>query len=324
MRILVADDDRLTLESLTERLGRGGHHVTACENGDEAWTRATDQEPGFDMMVLDWMMPGIDGLELCRRLRKQTDRPYVYLIVMTVKGTPEDVVEGLDAGADDYLVKPFSWEELDARVRAGGRIVALQNQLIDAREALRVQAMQDPLTGILNHGAIMDSLLREVARADRESSPLSLILADLDDFKRINDEHGHVVGDKVLVEVARRMRSCLRPYDSVGRYGGEEFLTVLPNTEPGDAVTLAERVRTAISSTPFRVERLEVKVTLSQGVTSWSDPHPIPGERLIQAADRALYAVKHAGRNGVNLIRFDPREYEGSTVSARDPSAESG
>ena len=324
MRILVADDDRLTLESLTERLRRGGYEVTSCEDGDQAWEKATSKDHRYDMMVLDWMMPGIDGLELCRRLRRRTDSPYVYLIVMTVKGTPEDVVEGLDAGADDYLVKPFAWEELDARVRAGGRIVALQNELIEAREALRVQAMQDPLTKILNHGAIMDSLLREVSRAHREDAPLSLILADLDDFKRINDEHGHVVGDKVLVEVARRMRSCLRPYDAVGRYGGEEFLTVLPNTRPDTAVALAERVRSIVSTQPFLVEGVEVSVTLSQGVATWPDPRPIAGERLIQAADRALYAVKHAGRNGVHAVGFDPEEYEAAASTARKAAAGEG
>jgi two-component system, cell cycle response regulator len=317
VRILVADDDALTLESLVERLRRGGHDVTACEDGDDAWRRATAEDGDHDMMILDWMMPGIDGLELCRRIRRRTDRPYVYLIVMTVKGSPEDVVAGLDAGADDYLVKPFSWEELDARVRAGGRIVDLQNRLILAQDALRVQAMQDPLTRIMNHGAIMDSLLKEVARAHRESTPLSIILGDLDDFKRINDEYGHVVGDHVLVEVAKRMRSCLRPYDSVGRYGGEEFLTVLPSTEPEAALALAERIRSTISSDAIRVDGTDVSVTISQGVTVWADPHPIPGERLIQAADRALYAVKHAGRNGVNLVHFDPREYDGAAFTAR-------
>lgn len=317
MRILVADDDAVTLESVVERLQRGGHDVTPCRDGNDAWQQATTEAADHDMMILDWMMPGTDGLELCRRIRKRTDRPYVYLIVMTGKGAPEDVVAGLDAGADDYLVKPFSWDELDARVRAGGRIVDLQNRLILAQDSLRVQAMQDPLTGILNHGAIMDSILREVARAHRESSPLSVILGDLDDFKRINDEYGHVVGDHVLVEVARRMRSCLRPYDAVGRYGGEEFLTVLPSTEPEGALALAERVRNAISAEPVRVDGTEVRVTLSQGVAVWAEPHPIPGERLIQAADRALYAVKHAGRNGVNCVHFDPKEYDGMAFTAR-------
>jgi len=317
LRILVADDDQLTLESLVARLRRGGHDVTQCADGQEAWEQATGEEVGHEMMILDWMMPGIDGLELCRRVRGRTDQPYPYLIIMTVKGSPEDVVAGLDAGADDYLVKPFSWDELDARVRAGGRIVDLQSELIQAQEALRLQAMQDPLTGILNHGAIMDSLVREVARAHREQSPLSLILGDLDDFKRINDEYGHVVGDRVLVEVARRMRACLRPYDAVGRYGGEEFLTVLPSTEPKAAVALAERIRAAISGRPVPVGGIEVGVTLSQGVTVWEDPRPIPGERLIQSADRALYAVKHAGRNGVNCTLFDPREYDGVAFTAR-------
>jgi two-component system, cell cycle response regulator len=318
MRILLVDDDALTLESLAERLRRGGHDVTSCETGEEAWRKVT-AEPAHHMVLLDWILPGMDGLELCRRIRSRSGSPYVYLIMMTVRGEPEDLLQGFGAGADDYLVKPFSWEELDARVRAGERIVDLQNELIEARDALRVQAMQDPLTRILNHGAIMDSLLREVDRTCREGQPLSLILADLDDFKRVNDVYGHVVGDQVLVEVASRMRACLRSYDSVGRYGGEEFLVVLPNAGPEPAIGLAERIRSALSDRPFRLGSTEITVTLSQGVATWEKPHSIPGQLLIQAADRALYSVKHAGRNGVNHLRFDPREYDGVPVAGRGP-----
>jgi diguanylate cyclase (GGDEF)-like protein len=165
--------------------------------------------------------------------------------------------------------------------------------------------MQDPLTQILNHGAIIDTLLREIDRAHREHKPLSLILADLDGFKNVNDSYGHVAGDRILVEVASRMRNCLRSYDAIGRYGGEEFLIVLPNSEAAQAVRMAERIRLAVSQEPFRYGNVDLTVTVSQGVTTWTEPCPIPIERLIRSADGALYLVKNSGRNGVEFARFD-------------------
>jgi diguanylate cyclase (GGDEF)-like protein len=304
MQILVVDDDPLTLHMVVYRLRQCGHDVIACTDGDTAW-KVLERGALPNVAILDWMMPGINGPELCQRIRGRSDCPYVYIVMLTGRNNPEDLIAGLDAGADDYLTKPFHLGELDARLRAGKRIVDLQNELILARETLRVQAMQDPLTQILNHGAIVDRLLREIDRAHREHQPLSLILADLDGFKSVNDSYGHVVGDQVLVEVARRMRTCLRSYDAIGRYGGEEFLMVLPNSEAAQAVRLAERIRVAVSQEPFRFRNLALTVTVSQGVTTWTDPYPIPIERLIQSADGALYLVKNSGRNGVEYARFD-------------------
>lgn len=165
--------------------------------------------------------------------------------------------------------------------------------------------MQDPLTQILNHGAILDALLSEINRAQREEQSFSLILADLDGFKNVNDTYGHVAGDQVLIEVARRMRNCLRSYDALGRYGGEEFLVVLPNSDEAQAMGLAERIRLAIASEPFRFSQFDLMITISQGVTTWANPDSIPIERLIQSADRALYGVKHSGRNAVHHVQFD-------------------
>ena len=304
MRILVVDDDPLTLHMVVYRLRQRGHEVISCTDGDTAWNKL---ESGAvpNVAILDWMMPGLNGPELCQKIRGRSDCPYVYIVMLTGRNNPEDLIAGLDAGADDYLTKPFNLGELDARLRAGKRIVDLQNELISARERLRIQAMQDPLTQILNHGAIIDTLLREVDRAHREHQALSLILADLDGFKNVNDTYGHVMGDQVLVEVARRMRNCLRSYDAIGRYGGEEFLMVLPNSEASQAVRLAERIRVAVSQDPFRLGNQDLTVTVSQGVTTWTDPYPIPIERLIQSADGALYLVKNSGRNGVEYARFD-------------------
>jgi two-component system cell cycle response regulator len=309
MRVLVVDDDPLTLHMVVYRLRQWGHEVVSANDGTSAW-ELIESTPAPNVVIMDWMMPGISGPELCRRIRGRAGAPYLYVILLTGRNHYEDLIAGLDAGADDYLTKPFHLGELDARLRAGKRIVDLQNELISTREALRIQAMQDPLTQILNHGAILDALLREVDRAHRQHQPVSIILGDLDSFKAVNDTYGHIVGDQILIEVAERMRACLRSYDSIGRYGGEEFLMVLPNSDADQALSLAERIRMAVSNTPFRYKDLELHVTLSQGVTTWTEPYPFPLDRLIQTADGALYLVKHAGRNGVEYAHFDLGEDE--------------
>jgi diguanylate cyclase (GGDEF)-like protein len=304
MRILVVDDDPLTLHMVVYRLRQWGHEVISCTDGDSAW-KVLEGGMVPNVAILDWMMPGLNGPELCQKIRSKKDCPYVYIVLLTGRNNPEDLIVGLDAGADDYLTKPFHLGELEARLRAGKRIVDLQNELISARETLRIQAMQDPLTQILNHGAILDALLNEINRAQREDQPLSLILADLDGFKNVNDSYGHVAGDQVLIEVSRRMRNCLRSYDAIGRYGGEEFLIVLQNSDDSQALRLAERIRVAVCSEPFRFHHVDLTVTVSQGVTTWTNPDSVPIEQLIQAADRALYGVKNSGRNGVQHVQFD-------------------
>ena len=303
MKILVVDDDPLTLHMVVYRLRQWGHEVISCADGESAWKVLADGMVP-NVAILDWMMPGMNGPELCQKIRSKMDCPYVYIVLLTGKNNQEDLIAGLDAGADDYLTKPFHLGELEARLRAGKRIVDLQNELIAARETLRIQAMQDSLTQILNHGAILDALLSEINRSHREYQSLSLIMADLDGFKKVNDSYGHVMGDQVLIEVARRMRNCLRSYDAIGRYGGEEFLIVLPNSDDLQALRLAERIRLAVSSEPFRFHNIDLTVTVSQGVTTWNEPHPIPVEQLIQAADRGLYIVKNGGRNGVEHVPF--------------------
>lgn len=301
MRILVVDDDPVTLEPLKTLLGKWGHTVMTATHGEEAW-EVLQEDEAPDLIVLDWMMPGMSGLDLARKVRALEEGPYVYLMMVTAKTDPGDLLAGFEAGVDDYLSKPVDWGEMKVRLRAAERIVDLQNELIDAREALRVQAMQDPLTEVLNHGAIVEALAREMDRAHREDRALSLSLADLDEFKAVNDSYGHLAGDRVLVEVARRIRHSVRSYDFVGRYGGEEFLLVLPGTAPREAEALAERVRNAISSEPFQVEGSRIRVTLSQGVCTWTQPPPASTDALIDAADRALYRVKKSGRNGVETV----------------------
>ena len=319
MQILVVDDDPITLHMVVSRLRQWGYDVLSCADGEKAW-KLLEEGAKPQMAIVDWMMPGIDGTELCQKVRERPDSPYVYFILLTGRRKPEDLIVGLDAGADDYLTKPFHLGELDARLRAGKRIVDLQNELITARESLRIQAMQDPLTHILNHGAIFDALMREIDRAYRGHQPLSLIMADLDSFKSVNDSYGHVVGDQVLIEVAQRMRNCLRSYDVIGRYGGEEFLMILPDSDASQSVRLAERVRHAVSQEAFRFQDFELTVTVSQGVTTWTEPYPIPVERLIQVADGALYLVKNSGRNGVEYAQFDIRAEETFSSSVPLPT----
>ena len=304
MRILVADDDPLSLHMVVYRMRQWGHEVVTCSDGLQALEILESDSPP-SIAILDWMMPGLDGVQLCQRIRARTNTPYIYIILLTGKDNPEDLITGLDSGADDYLSKPFHLGELEARLRAGKRIVDLQTELIAARETLRVQAMQDPLTQVFNHGAILDYLGRELARAHRENQPLSLILADLDGFKTVNDSFGHLAGDQVLVEATKRMQACLRPYDAIGRYGGEEFLIVLPGSDTPTIMTQAERIRCSVSEEPIFFQQHPLTVTVSQGVTTWTRGCPVQVGSLIQVVDEALYAAKDGGRDRVEFAHVN-------------------
>jgi diguanylate cyclase (GGDEF)-like protein len=218
----------------------------------------------------------------------------VYVLLLTAKNRHEEVVEGLDAGADDYVTKPCDPFELEARLRAGTRILELQDQLVNARETLRLQATHDSLTGLLNRTAVLDALQRELARSERTAAGLAVIMVDVDHFKAINDTHGHIVGDDVLRAVAGRMRSSIRTYDSIGRYGGEEFLVVAPGCGVAVARELAERLRTSVCGTAITYEDGSLDVTVSLGVAVRTGA---PAGLLLRAADQALYQAKSRGRN---------------------------
>ena len=296
MKILVAEDDtdsRLLLERL---LTRWGYEVVSCHDGLAAW-RALGKPGAPRLAILDWMMPGMDGPEICRRLRRRTWDHYVYVLLLTAKGGAEDIVGGLDAGADDYLAKPFDPHELRARLRTGRRIIELQADLTAAREALRYHATRDALTGLWNRAAILEILDRESTRAAREGAPLAVLIADVDHFKAVNDTSGHAAGDDVLREVATRLVRSVRPYDSVGRYGGEEFLFVLPHCEPSEAAGVAERVRCAVSGEPIGIPQGTVSVTVSLGVAASRGIGDT--DATVRAADAALYRAKDAGRDRV-------------------------
>src|SRR5208282_4273324 len=235
--------------------------------------------------VLDWMMPGRDGIDICRSLRQRKGRAYIYIILLTARGQKEDIVEGLEAGADDYVTKPFDPYELRARLRAGQRIVDLQEQLLQAREALRDQASRDPLTDLWNHGTILAILRKEVARASRTHSPFAVTIADLDRFKAINDTYGHSAGDAVLREVSRRLRAATRSFDSLGRYGGDEFLVVVPGFDPATAVRFAESLRARIDRKAVETPEGLIPVTLSLGVVALKNLCDLKAETLVRVAD---------------------------------------
>lgn len=300
-RILIAEDDPVSRRLLEATLNKWGYEVVVCVNGNDAWA-ALQRENAPCLAILDWMMPGMDGLELCRQIRLQGDEPYVYILLLTAKSQKADVVAGMDAGADDYITKPFDAHELKVRLRAGQRIINLQNELIRAREALRMQATYDGLTGLLNRAKVLESLRKEMARSSRDKGAIGVAMVDLDHFKNINDTYGHLSGDVVLNKAAQRMVNILRTYDLIGRYGGEEFLVVLPHCDAQNAVRAAERLRAGLAEQPIQVsDRQEILVTASIGVISTSDYPSASLDELIRAVDEALYRAKRMGRDRVEV-----------------------
>lgn len=292
MKILIAEDDMTSRLVLGATLKKMGHQVTAASNGREAWD-ALNQEH-FPLLISDWMMPDMDGLELCRRIRAAHQTQYTYIVLLTALGGKSSYLDGMDAGADDFITKPFDEDTLVARLRVAERILALH-------ETLRTQAMFDGLTGLLNRTAIMDCLTAEMERAAREGKDLSVVLLDLDHFKRVNDTHSHAAGDAVLKEAARRMKSAMRGYDQVGRYGGEEFLIVAPGCGEQDSLTLAERVRGCIGSAPVQTPEGPLDVTCSLGAALACATPRQAADALIERADTALYRAKANGRNRTEL-----------------------
>lgn len=305
MDILIAEDDPVSRKLLQTTLNKWGYDVVSCADGVEAWDIIKGGRAP-KLLILDWMMPGIDGAELCRRIRSLESREYRYIILLTARVQKEDVVAGLEAGADDYITKPFDKQELQVRLRAGRRIVDLQEQLLSAQEILREQAIHDPLTGLLNRRAIVDHLESEISRAQRENIPFSLVMLDLDHFKSVNDTFGHMAGDAVLRQTAIRMTQVLRDYDSVGRYGGEEFLLIMPNCDTETATKLAERIRERIASNRMDTSEGMINVNASLGVVSIPAGRVIAADQVIAAADAALYRAKAAGRNRVEMGQINP------------------
>lgn len=299
MKILVADDDPINRRLLKAFLVKGDYEVILARDGEEAWS-ILRQVGSPKLAILDWSMPGMDGTQICRELRKQKDKPYVYVLLLTSMSLETEVIAGLDAGADDYLTKPFKREELKARLRTGRRILALQEQLLSANDTLQFQLARDELTGVQSRLAIMETLRIELVRSQREKTTLGVLMTDLDHFKHVNDTYGHLAGDEVLREAAKRMRASMRPYDAVGRYGGEEFLVVIPGCNVSSAMSRAEELRQAIGKNPVETPEGMIQVTMSLGVAVGAKPAELEG--LLRLADAALYEAKNKGRNQVATI----------------------
>lgn len=298
MKLLIAEDDSTSRTMLAAIAGKWGYEPIAVEDGEAAWTILLADDPPR-LLLLDWEMPVLDGLKLCQRIRQQETNDHPYIILLTARSDTTDIVNGLHAGSNDYIAKPFENTELQARLQVGQRMLKLQTELNQVRENLAYQANHDVLTGLMNRRAVLQALEKEISRTQRTQETLCIALCDIDYFKQVNDSHGHLVGDAVLEEVARRMTTVLRPYDHIGRYGGEEFLIVM-NTRSDQILRTFERLRCAIAEKPFVIEQMTLSITMSFGISTLL---PTSDKRdamsLIASADESLYKAKEAGRNCV-------------------------
>ncbi|BBA70755.1 GGDEF domain-containing protein [Geobacter sulfurreducens] len=295
MRILIADDDVTSRTMLTGLMKRWGYDVVEAIDGAQAWEELQKSDAP-KLAVLDWVMPVMDGVEVIRLVRARSAEHLPYILLLTAKNGTDDVIRGLDAGADDYVGKPFSLGELRARIQVGRRTVELHSRLQETQEALNHQATHDPLTGVMNRRAIIDHLEKELSRVKRDGGRLSIGIVDIDHFKRVNDRYGHQTGDEVLCGCVGVLGGLLRDYDLLGRLGGEEFLVVAPGTGD-DCSHLYERLRAAIASTKFTSRVKPVSVTISIGVAVSDGTTGL--DDLLAAADGALYRAKRSGRDRV-------------------------
>jgi len=303
--ILIVDDDPVSRLLLEKILKKEGFKVCSAEDGVQALDIFKRQY--IPIVLTDWMMPKMNGLELCRALRSIDSPGYIFIIIITAKDSKEDIVHGLEAGADDYVSKPFHHAELLARIRTGIRILELEKSLRKANKEIRRLSITDPLTGCFNRGYLMDFLPKEIKRSIRYNHPLSIIMCDIDHFKNVNDTYGHQAGDIALKSFVKILNSSVREgSDWLARYGGEEFLMVLPETDLEGAIDTAERLRKRVAKNRIEIgEDKKITITASFGVATFNPvdtKKEITSDSLINMADNMLYKAKSEGRNRVEGI----------------------
>jgi two-component system cell cycle response regulator len=306
MKILVADDDPVSCRLMQSMLQRHGYEVIIATDGRMA-SQELSKPLGPKLALIDWMMPELDGPGVCREVRRNIEGPYIYIVLLTSKQSHGDIVEGLEAGADDYLTKPCNPSELKARLLTGRRILQLEEKLVEAREGMRFRATHDGLTSLLNRTTVLASLEHSLKEFARDGDPFSLLLCDIDHFKQINDDNGHLAGDAILEHFASRLRNSVRSGDVIGRYGGEEFLIVLNGCRSDDLATRAEQIRRSVSETSYAVREGVLNVSASFGGTTVDSRNiPASAEAIVDQADAALYQAKADGRNCVRLAERTP------------------
>lgn len=294
MKILLAGDSYIERRKLAGYLADWGLECVSVGSGTEA-VKLLEAPDAPTLAVLDQTLPGLDGIDILRRIRRAGQGNYIYTVMLTAKSQKKDRIMAMEAGADDYLSKPVDAAELRARIFVGKRILDLQ-------QSLRFAATHDFLTGLLNRTEILTALDRELSRAGRERKPTTVILGDLDNFKRVNETLGHTAGDEVLKEIARRLKLDLRPYDVVGRYGGEEFLVILPGCDLESGARRADSIRNLVGKDPVDTPFGQASATISMGVTASTEKRDRPASGFLREADLSLGAAKKKGRNRVEIF----------------------
>lgn len=297
MKILIAEDDLITSRILEKNLQSWGYEAVLARSGEQAWRELKDSN--LRLAILDWMMPGMDGIEICKKIRRRKKYKYTYIILLSAKDRKQDIIAGLSSGADDYMAKPVNFLELRARLQTGKRIIDLEDKLLYVQNQLKDLASRDSLTKLWNRAEISKFLREELDRGQREKKPLGVIMLDVDYFKKINDSFGHEIGDLALLQVVSRIKRKVRKSDKVGRYGGDEIIAILPNCNLVEIRKIGERLRASVACRGVKTGLENFPVTISAGCASTENRLQPSAEKLIRAADAALLRAKNNGRNCV-------------------------
>lgn len=302
MKLLVADDTKTMRMMLVSLAEEEGYETVVCEDGEQAW-EAMQLKQAPRLLLLDWEMPGMTGLEVCKKVREQKSDDPPFIILLTSRTDTDDIVVGLEAGANDYILKPYNPAELKARLLVGCRMLDLQTELNRVNQKLLFQASHDPLTSLPNRRALLDYLEKSLSQSVRQNQPLQIVIGDVDHFKKVNDNYSHLAGDLVLIGLASRFRQILKKHGLVGRYGGEEFMFIITPPSLGD-LNYVQEICDRVAAVPIDFEERQIPVTISLGVAEFS-----PGvteedmELLLKQADEALYQAKNGGRNQAVLFQ---------------------